>query len=152
MFRRHWALKFPPCRSTVLAYYADSTPNMDWKTDPNWELSPSRQIVARALDAIASGQLAIGDALPSVRKMASEALVNHNTAARAYRELELLGVAQAQSGRGVFVTRRGPALARKQRRQETRAVLERALEEAILAGHDIEDLRKLLERHYRSIA
>ena len=125
---------------------------MDWTTDPTRELSPSRQIVARALDAIAGGQLAVGEALPSVRKMAAEALVNHNTAARAYRELELLGVVQPQSGRGVFITPRGPALARKQRRAETLAVLERALEEALLAGHDIQALRKLLDRLYRRIA
>ncbi|MFT4540442.1 MAG: GntR family transcriptional regulator [Planctomycetota bacterium] len=119
---------------------------MNWKTDPNLETPPSRQIVARALDAIAGGDLICGDALPSVRKMAAEALVNHNTAARAYRELEVLGVVQAATGLGVFVTKQGPSIARKKRKEQTLIAVERALEEALRAGHDIEKLQKLMAR------
>ena len=119
---------------------------MDWRTDPTREAPPSRQIVERALDAIASGELKCGQALPSVRRMAAEALVNHNTAARAYRDLEGIGVVRGENGRGVFVTERGPRIARQRRRTATWEALERALDEALRAGHDFGELRELLAK------
>lgn len=125
---------------------------MDWKTDPTRETPPSKQIVECALDAIASGELARGEALLSVRKMAAAALVNHNTAARAFRDLEVQGVVRGENGRGVFVTEEGPRIARKRRWDETWVALERALEEALRAGHDIEALRKLLGAKQRKSA
>lgn len=125
---------------------------MDWRTDPTREAPPSRQIVERALDAIAAGDLKPGEALPSVRKMAAAALVNHNTAARAYRDLDQLDVVRGENGRGVFVTEEGPRIAREQRREETWKALERALEEALRAGHAIEELRKLLTPKHRKAA
>ncbi len=118
---------------------------MDWKTDPSRDLPPWRQIVEAVLDAVASGALTSGEKLPSVRGMAAEALVNHNTAARAYRELEVLGVVQGQNGRGVFVTDEGPRLAREQRRAATVTALLRAFEEALRAGHAREDLLARIE-------
>ncbi len=122
---------------------------MDWKTDPNLEASPSRQIVERALDAIACGDLVSGDSLPSVRKMASEALVNHNTAARAYRELEGLGVVRPENGKGVFVTRSGKKIARKRRQDETLLVLQRAIDGALRAGHAPESIQALFNKGKR---
>ena len=95
------------------------------------------------MDALSSGALAAGEKLPSVRGMAAEALVNHNTAARAYRDLEHLGVVEGKNGRGVFVTPSGPKIARGLRRAQTLAAFERALEEALRSGHD---LSELLER------
>lgn len=125
---------------------------MDWKTDPTRETPPSKQIVQCALDAIARGELVSGEALPSVRKMAAAALVNHNTAARAFRDLEAQGVVRGENGRGVFVTEEGPQIAREHRWDETWTALERALAEALRAGHDIEALRKLLGAKQRKSA
>lgn len=122
---------------------------MNWKTDPNLEASPSRQIVDQALDAIANGELTTGDPLPSVRKMAAEALVNHNTAARAYRELEVLGVVRPENGKGVFVTRTGQRIARKRRRDETMVVLKRAIDAALRAGHDAKSIQALVTKGKR---
>lgn len=113
---------------------------MDWKTDPSLDLAPSMQIARAVLDAVASGKLLEGAKLPSVRGMAAEALVNHNTAARAYRELEVLGVVKGQNGRGVFVTEEGPRLAREKRRAETLIALRRAFEQALRAGHTWSEL------------
>jgi GntR family transcriptional regulator len=56
--------------------------------------------VAAVLDAIATGELLAGDKLPSVRGLASEALVNPNTVTKAYRELEHLGASEGRSMRG----------------------------------------------------
>ena len=97
------------------------------------------------LDAIASGALEPGAQLPSVRAMAAAALVNHNTVARAYLELERLGATEPVNGVGVFVTLRGPDVAAEERRAKTLMVLRRALAEALRAGHTFEDVQRLLK-------
>jgi len=114
--------------------------SVDWRVDPGRDAPPWRQIVEAALDAVARGALAAGERLPSVRGMAAAALVNHNTAARAYRDLEHLGVVAGQNGRGVFVTPAGPGIARRLRRAHTLAAFERALDEALRAGHELDEL------------
>jgi GntR family transcriptional regulator len=117
---------------------------MDWTVDPDAPLAPSRQLVEQALDGVASGELAPGDQLPSVRGLAAEALVNHNTVARAYRDLEQLGVTRGANGRGVYVTEDGPRIARGLRLEATWEALRRALEEALRAGHDPRELAGLV--------
>ena len=112
----------------------------EWKVDPGLDVPPSRQLVEAVLDAVASGRLAAGGQLPSVRGMAAEVLVNANTVARAWRELEHLGVVAGENGRGVFVTPQGPAIARELRAAQTLSAYERALGEALRAGHALEDL------------
>src|SRR5262245_40682822 len=107
----------------------------DWTIDPDADVPPSRQLVESVLDAIARGELEPGAQLPSVRAMAAEAMVNHNTVARAYQELERLGATEGVNGRGVFVTLRGPELAADARRAATLAAVRRALAAALRAGH-----------------
>lgn len=117
---------------------------MGWQVDPDAPLSPSRQLVEQVLDAVASGVLEAGAQLPSVRVLAAEALVNHNTVARAYRDLEQLGVTRGANGRGVFVTEAGPRIARELRLRATSEALERAWAEALRAGHEPRELSRYL--------
>jgi len=128
----------------VPLYQVDGTAVIDWRIDPDAPEPPSRQLLECCLDGIASGTLAPGDKLPSVRGLAALALVNHNTVARAYRELELLGAVRGESGRGVFVTREGPALAAQRRAQTTWTEFERALEAALRSGHSMDALVRRL--------
>jgi GntR family transcriptional regulator len=118
---------------------------VDWSIDPDADVPPSRQLVRIVLDGIASGELEPGSQLPSVRALAAEAMVNHNTVARAYQELERLGATEGVNGLGVFVTLRGPEVAAAERRAATLSVLRRALAEALRAGHGYEDLQRLLK-------
>ena len=66
------------------------------------------QIVEQVGEAIAKGQLAVGDKLPAVRKLASELVINPNTVARAYTILEQSGLVTTKTGSGTFVA--DPAL------------------------------------------
>ena len=118
---------------------------MEWVVDPDSDVPPSRQLVEATLDAIARGEIQPGGQLPSVRVLAAEAMVNHNTIARAYRELERLGVTDSVKGVGVFVTLQGPEIAIGERRARTLLVLGRAIAEALRAGHTYEDLQRLLK-------
>jgi GntR family transcriptional regulator len=62
-----------------------------------------RQIIDQVLTAIASGTLAAGDQLPTVRQLAVDLSINPNTVVRAYRELEIRGVLNTQQGSGTFI-------------------------------------------------
>jgi GntR family transcriptional regulator len=118
---------------------------VEWSVDPDSDVPPSRQLVEAVLDAIARGELEPGAQLPSVRAMAAEAMINHNTVARAYEELARLGATEGVNGVGVFVTLEGPELAAAERRAATLAVLRRALAEALRAGHGYEDVQRLVK-------
>lgn len=62
------------------------------------------QIMDQITEAIARGQIRIGDKLPAVRKLAAELVINPNTVARAYSLLEQSGVVVTKKGSGTFVS------------------------------------------------
>jgi len=64
------------------------------------------QIVNQIKYLVASGRLVSGEQLPPVRKLAEQLLVNPNTVARAYRELESARVLSTRRGTGVYVCER----------------------------------------------
>ncbi len=113
--------------------------------DPDLPAPPSRQLVEAFLDRMATGVLAAGDRLPSVRDLAQLALVNPNTAAKAYRDLGFLGVVDAKNGSGVFVAAGGPDIARRERRLVTWNEFRSATRAAMRAGFTIEELRREIE-------
>src|SRR5215213_7120646 len=67
------------------------------------ERSVTDQMVEAFREAIASGELAVGEKLPPTRQLAELASVNHLTAVRVYRRLRELGLVTSQVGRGTFV-------------------------------------------------
>ena len=117
---------------------------MNLRVDPHSLTPPSQQIVAAVLDAIANGELAPGDKLPSVRGLAATALVNPNTVTKAYRDLEHLGATEGRNGSGVFVTAAGPDVARALRLAETLATFRSAIALALRAGHELAALQVAL--------
>jgi len=114
------------------------------RVDPHSLVPPSQQLVAAVLDAIAAGELAPGDKLPSVRGLAAAALVNPNTVTKAYRDLEHLGATEGRNGSGVFVTAAGPDVATSLRLAETLATFRSAVQHALRAGHEETTLREVL--------
>src|SRR5215472_19310193 len=62
-----------------------------------------RQIIDQVTGGIASGSLAAGHQLPTVRQVAVDLSINPNTVVRAYRELEIRGLIETQQGTGTFV-------------------------------------------------
>lgn len=63
-----------------------------------------RQLIDQVLLAIATGGLAGGAQLPTVRQVAVDLAINPNTVSRAYKELEIRGTLTTQQGTGTFVT------------------------------------------------
>lgn len=62
-----------------------------------------RQIIDQILGGVATGSLAAGDQLPTVRQAAVDLSINPNTVVRAYRELEIRGVIETHQGTGTFI-------------------------------------------------
>ena len=65
------------------------------------------QIVNQVKYLVASGRLSPGEELPPIRVLAEQLLVNPNTVARAYRELETVGVVTKRRTAGTYVSQRG---------------------------------------------
>lgn len=104
------------------------------------------QIVAQMQRVVATGILAPGDQLPTVKQFASDLVVNPSTVARAMRELEHLGVIVSHAGRGSFVARHAVAAVATTASNETvAAALDAALKEARDLGVDAATARDLFE-------
>jgi GntR family transcriptional regulator len=73
------------------------------------------QIVNQVKYLIGSGRLTPGEELPPIRVLAERLVVNPNTVARAYRELEIAGVVEKRRTAGTYVSDLGSPLARRER-------------------------------------
>ena len=73
------------------------------------------QIVNQVKYLVSSGRLSAGEELPPIRVLAERLIVNPNTVARAYRELEAAGVVEKRRTAGTFVSAAGSPLARAER-------------------------------------
>jgi len=83
---------------------------------------------------VASGALAPGAALPSVRDLARELRINPNTAAKAYQRLVEAGVLETRRGEGTFVSERPPAMPATERARALREGAQRYASLAVNLG------------------
>ena len=103
--------------------------------------------------AIATGRLAAGDQLPTVRQLAVELSVNANTVARVYAELERAGILETRRGVGTFISAT-PAKAHPPRQHERRlrTFVTRLLADASAAGFTLDDVLEALQAHRKGDA
>src|ERR671912_7640 len=73
------------------------------KPNPSSGVPIYLQLIERVKHAIATGALRAGEQLPGIRPLAEELVINANTVAKAYRELEREGVVELRQGAGAFV-------------------------------------------------
>jgi GntR family transcriptional regulator len=102
--------------------------------DPKSALPIYRQIIAQIRRGVAAGLLAPGDQLPSVRELASRLLVNPNTVARVYRDLERDGLLETRRGQGTFISTNAEALAESERQSLLAEQLEEVARDARAFG------------------
>lgn len=103
------------------------------------------QIVSQVIFNIASGGLAVGDLIPSVRDLGMRLTVHPNTVAKAFQELERLGVVAARRGRGMEVTPDAPKICQVKRRERVGKRIREALREAVSSGLSAEEIRRHVE-------
>jgi GntR family transcriptional regulator len=83
-------------------------PQFNFRLDEHSGVPVYRQLIDQIQVGIASGTLAAGAQLPTVRQVAVDLAINPNTVLRAYRELEIRGVLDTQQGTGTFISERKP--------------------------------------------
>ena len=103
------------------------------------------QLTEQISAAIARGRLLPDQRLPSVREVSGALVINPNTVARAYTELEREGTLYTRPGMGVFVAKSPPPLPPDQRRQRLAAALEPVLVAAVRYGSSLEELIGIVE-------
>ena len=111
--------------------------------NPSSGVPAYRQLIDQIRHAIETGALRAGEQLPGTRKVAEDLVMNPNTVAKAYQELEHQGVIEMRKGLGAFVTRdarKGGALV-----QKAQPVLRAAMERMAEIGLSEEQVRRLFE-------
>ena len=117
----------------------------DIQPKPKSPIPIHEQIVNQVIFGIASGALEVGELIPSVRDLAQQILVNPNTVAKAYQELERRGVLTARRGKGMEVTAEAPELCRARRQEIVRGRIREALREAVGSALPPEEVRRLVD-------
>jgi GntR family transcriptional regulator len=113
---------------------------MEFQCDPTSRVPIYRQLTDQVRHAVARGRLRPGTRLPSVRVLSRELVINPNTVARAYTELEREGVLNTRQGLGVFVAEPQADLSAAASRERFAEALDRFLTEAVHLGFSAEDV------------
>src|SRR5215469_1843493 len=103
------------------------------------------QIANQVKHLVASGRLSSGDEIPPIRVLAQQLLVNPNTVARAYLELEREGVVVKRHGSGTYISENGSPLARKERLKIISDRIDALLMEASHLQVEPEELIRLIK-------
>jgi GntR family transcriptional regulator len=143
-----------PAESVLVNYDTMNLLEDTWALEFHSGIPVYKQIMHHVQAAVAAGRLGAGDQLPTIRALHEKLEVNPNTVAKAYRELQHLGVIAAEHGSGCYVTPTAqarpaelPARAKKAKLAELCA---RFAAEARSHGISLEELVAHLERQHAS--
>ena len=103
------------------------------------------QLMEQVKHAIATGALRPGEQLPGIRPLAEELVINPNTVAKAYRELQHEGVIELRHGAGAFISARAPAKKEADAVRAGQAPVDSAVERLRARGLSDEEIRRLFE-------
>ena len=107
------------------------------------------QIVNQIKAMILSGELAEGEALPSMRNLAMQMRISVITTKRAYEELESEGFIESYTGKGSFVKGQNAELLRETHLKQIEEHLTQAVNTAKLSGVGLSELQSILELLYQ---
>ena len=117
---------------------------MQFQCDPTARVPIYRQLVDQVREAMARGRVQPGDRLPSVRQLSRQLVVNPNTVAKAYSELERAGALNTRPGLGVFIAYPQTELTFEVRRVRLTTAINVCLTEAVHLGFTVEEFAATL--------
>ena len=103
------------------------------------------QLMQQVKHGIETGALKPGDQLPGIRPLAEELVINPNTVAKAYRELEHEGVIELRQGAGAFVARNAGAKKLTDKVRAGQSIVAAAIEKLRARGMTDDEIRRLVE-------
>jgi GntR family transcriptional regulator len=95
--------------------------------------------------AIETGALRPGEQLPGIRPLAEELVMNPNTVAKAYRELEHEGIIELRHGAGAFVSAQARTRKLAEAVRAAQPLVARLVEQLRARGLTDEEIRRLFE-------
>lgn len=104
------------------------------------------QLVTQIQRLVAAGRLPVGTELPTIRALAEQLLINPNTVARAYRELEQAGVVTSRRGLGTVISDNGSPLGKKERVEILCDRIDGLLTEASQLGFEFSQVMALMHK------
>lgn len=110
------------------------------------------QLMRQIKHAVATGALLPGAQLPTVRQLASELVINPNTVARAYRELEAEGLIEGVAGRGSFISYGPPKMREAERKRRLETYIDQLWAEGHALGYSATELADVVQASLRKRA
>ena len=115
------------------------------KPNPSSGVPIYLQLMEQVKYAIETGAVRPGEQLPGIRPLAEELVINPNTVAKAYRELEHEGVIELRQGAGAFVSDRAPTKKDADRLRAAQATVATAIDKLRARGVTDDEIRRLVE-------
>ena len=106
------------------------------------------QIVNQIKAMIMSGELAPGEALPSMRNLAMQMRISLITTKRAYEELERDGFIESYTGKGSFVKAQNKEMLREESFRQIEEHISQAVDKAKLSGIELDELLDTMKTLY----
>src|SRR3954451_24478208 len=110
------------------------------------------QLMEQVKHGIETGALRLGEQLPGIRPLAEELVINPNTVARAYRELEHEGIIELRHGTGAFVAGHARPKKETDKHRAGQAIVGAAIERLRGRGLSADEIRRLSEPDLASLA
>lgn len=117
---------------------------MNFQIDTASRVPIYRQLTHQIRESVARGTLRPGTRLPSVRELSKELVINPNTIARVYTELEREGVLNTRPGLGVFVAQIKSELTKRVRKERLVELIDEFLTEAVHLSFSSSEVLALL--------
>ncbi len=121
-----------------------------FQLDPKAGVPFYRQIIDQIKFGIASGNLKIGEQLPTVRALAVDLKVNLNTVAKAYKELEIQHVLETQQGTGTFISNTDFQISEKEKNRKLQEICNEFSTIAFSYGFTVKDIIHELQKRNKS--
>jgi GntR family transcriptional regulator len=118
---------------------------MLFRQNPSLGVPIYMQLMEQVKHAVETGALRPGDQLPGIRPLAEELVINPNTVAKAYRELEHEGVIELRHGAGAFVAANARSRHTTDKLRTAQPVVAAAVERLRGRGLSDEEIRRLFE-------
>jgi GntR family transcriptional regulator len=119
---------------------------IQFKLDPKAGSPFYRQIIDQIKFGIATGNLKIGEQLPTVRALAVDLKVNLNTVAKAYKELEIQNVLETHQGTGTFINKIDIQISEKEKTKKLQEICNEFCTIAYSYGFSVNDIINELQK------
>ena len=115
-----------------------------------------RQIADQVARAVATGELPVGEPIPSVRALAKELVINPNTVVKAYADLVRDGIVETQAGRGYFVAKRRQVYSKSERLRRLDEAIQGLINQAVSLDFSLDEVAQRthdsLNSAYRTVS